>query len=978
MEGEHFVEQNGQSETDYKRSAVHGSTLGKGWGERPGDSVRYNLEPPRPIPEAVMWIRFAREWGDATPVDAYLDDRPLNGGASLIFPNTGGWGHRPEDWRWKRIPLVNLKARPHKLVFISRGAGGNVNFDGFLIAPAWEHPEALDSADVLMRDAERHRVTSASQPADVPAATSRPSHDSGKRVPEPAASLPALLGAAAAEIDPSLRNELAAKPSPYLVKAHDVGEATNFHADIPWHLLDKEIEPQFALPDRGTLGVLNTNSDIHWRFGFGVDADHVTFDPPRRLTDHTIDLAAYEIELKGVTASLMLLPTTSDTLLAVIELENRSDSPQARVLRSEISKEPLDERPFDRFGYGIHPTTGKLLASEAKAVTDEGAYTARLTFQDCSPRKNEPVGKLLCTVRGEPGAEAVRTSLVNPRSTITSATRVESVGDYVVELEPGARRRVLLALNLHRFGPERFVTNSIELYPKQTDAEAMAFGQFAVKRAMGTGLAERFAASYAWYQRVPRFDLPAKSWAADTYCALELPRGNTWSPQEKLQTPWYTFCRVHGHNPYSWWSYGMHAHEHLSTFTMNITEPTLSQSWLRGHFAAQLPSGEIPYGVNLAFDNVHRNLATAPLLAWESWNAYLWSGDRKFLQEAYASSGRFVRWWRSAARSRPAGEADGGAGALLRLQHWRDWVENVRDDKDLPTWAATGGAENQEALDLNCYLLNEERTLAQMATELQLDDESRAWTSLADERAQVMQARLWHAEDGVFYGRDLRTGKWARVLDISTFFPLWCGLATREQAARIVRLLHDPTAFDTAFPVATLAVRQMPERHRGVWHWRGANWVEMTWLVTLGLKRYGYHEEAARIAERNCRMVYDSLERTGHFREFYNTFTGAPSDLTDYIWTSLPAAMVVDIFFGVRPTAQGVEIDPALPAQWPRIAMRHLQIRDQRCDVAVQRIDAGEEGAITSNLALSATQEGQRVIRWQDWTQPAQVTAKLR
>jgi len=65
---------------------------------------------------------------------------------------------------------------------------------------------------------------------------------------------------------------------------------------------------------------------------------------------------------------------------------------------------------------------------------------------------------------------------------------------------------------------------------------------------------------------MPRFSLPEERWAADMCCALELPRAATWSPQEQLAAPWYTFCRPRGHDPFGWWSYGMHAHEHLATF----------------------------------------------------------------------------------------------------------------------------------------------------------------------------------------------------------------------------------------------------------------------------------------------------------------------------------------------------------------------------------------------------------------------------
>jgi len=84
-------------------------------------------------------------------------------------------------------------------------------------------------------------------------------------------------------------------------------------------------------------------------------------------------------------------------------------------------------------------------------------------------------------------------------------------------------------------------------------------------------------------------------------------------------------------------------------------------------------------------------------------------------------------------------------------------------------------------------------------------------------------------------------------------------------------------------------------------------------------------------------MVFRTLEKDGHFREYYNSLTGEPTDLTDYIWTSMPAIMLVDVILGIRPTADGVQIMPALPAGWEETSITGLRIRDHRVSVIVRR-----------------------------------------
>ncbi len=781
-------------------------------------------------------------------------------------------------------------------------------------------------------------------------------------------SLRETLDRAAGMIAPEVRQALADKPSPWLIKAHDVGVPTDMHKDIPWHLLDKEKDPRFNLPTRGQIGVFNPNADIHWTFSLSVDDGELQDRPVRRYTDHLVNLAAQRVDMGAVQADMLFLPVASDTLIAVIEFHNTGNKRHAIVVRAAITKPAGDDKPAvqepaaawngstGRYGYGITVTSGQRVSSEHPLRGSGKSHR----HEEWDAKLANMVGSLLCTTAA------------------THALDADS-DTYRLEAEAGERNTLILALNLHRYAAQRLETrNQIELYPAETDQQALAYAWTAVDRALNVDWPALVAESYRWYERMPRIVLPEASWAADFYCTLELPRGNTWSAQGVLRQPWYTFCRVNGHEPYGWWSYGMHAHEHLSTWVTNLTEPGLSQAYLRGHLQVQRSDGYIQYGVNPSGKNFHEPLATAPLLAAESWAAYTWSHDRTFLAEAYAATGSFVRWWRSPARTRTVASSPSSdrtsRTSIPALQHWLDFVETVRDDKDLATWTATSGAQHQEALDLNCYLLNEERTLVRMAHELGHDDEASGWQADADARTAAMRAHLWHAEDGVYYGRDLADGRWARVMDISTFFPLWSHLATSKQADSIVHLLHDPTAFGTDYPVATLAVRHMPDKLRGQYHWRGANWVEMTWPVIQGLRDYGHYDEAARIAEANCRMVFRTLEQTGHFREFYNSLTGEPSDLTDYIWTSMPAIMMVETFFGLRPTGDGLEILPALPAGWNEIRMENLHIRHSVISLHVRRaVSADEVAAIVNGRPVPMLAGRGVAIRWTDLADHASV-----
>jgi len=176
----------------------------------------------------------------------------------------------------------------------------------------------------------------------------------------------------------------------------------------------------------------------------------------------------------------------------------------------------------------------------------------------------------------------------------------------------------------------------------------------------------------------------------------------------------------------------------------------------------------------------------------------------------------------------------------------------------------------------------------------------------------------------------------------------------------LLRRVHDPAEFATDFPMPTLA---RDEAHfRGGWHWQGSNWVEMSWLVVLGLRRYGLYREATALAWRNAEMVFRTLEKTGHFREYYDSLSGEPVGLYDYIWSSIPAAMMVRAFLGIEPTAEGLLIMPELPSGWSEAAISELAVRGGRLSLEVRRTDEVRETECQVNGQARAMTGGRGVL----------------
>ena len=120
-----------------------------------------------------------------------------------------------------------------------------------------------------------------------------------------------------------------------------------------------------------------------------------------------------------------------------------------------------------------------------------------------------------------------------------------------------------------------------------------------------------------------------------------------------------------------------------------------------------------------------------------------------------------------------------------------------------------------------------------------------------------------------------RIGVW------SGFMAMWAGIATPEQAERMVREnLLDERTFNAPFGVRTLSRQEkmysMAATHNPS-NWCGPVWGISNYMVFRGLVRYGYDKEAKELAEKTVRLFGSDLEKEGALHEYYNPDTGEPT-----------------------------------------------------------------------------------------------------
>jgi len=102
-------------------------------------------------------------------------------------------------------------------------------------------------------------------------------------------------------------------------------------------------------------------------------------------------------------------------------------------------------------------------------------------------------------------------------------------------------------------------------------------------------------------------------------------------------------------------------------------------------------------------------------------------------------------------------------------------------------------------IDLNCFLYKYEKDFAQAAEILGDEKEKKSWEEKANKRKTLINMYMWNEQEGFFYDYDYVQKQQSVFLSLAGFVPLWAGLATPEQATRMVKKLK---AFKTKFGLA--------------------------------------------------------------------------------------------------------------------------------------------------------------------------------
>lgn len=261
-------------------------------------------------------------------------------------------------------------------------------------------------------------------------------------------------------------------------------------------------------------------------------------------------------------------------------------------------------------------------------------------------------------------------------------------------------------------------------------------------------------------------------------------------------------------------------------------------------------------------------------------------GDAEWLREKFYFLQTFVNNYVNHHRDRATG-----------LYFWQDDAA-IGVDNDPCTYYRP--KRSSGSIFLNCLMYKELEAMAYLCERLNLGETSLQYRQNAADLKAAIQKHCWDERDGFFYSVDLnllpvkqpdtferhsgmprdwdclimRIGVW------SGFLGMWSGIATPEQAERMVKEhFKNEKTFNAPYGVRTLSKMEKMYNLKASGNpssWLGPIWGISNYMVWKGLVKYGYETEAQELAAKTIRLFGRDVERFGTMHEYYQPENGEP------------------------------------------------------------------------------------------------------
>lgn len=386
-----------------------------------------------------------------------------------------------------------------------------------------------------------------------------------------------------------------------------------------------------------------------------------------------------------------------------------------------------------------------------------------------------------------------------------------------------------------------------------------------------------------------------------------------------------------------------------------------------GKMPHELRAGELAHFRLVPHTPYYGTADATPLYLIVLHEAWLWLGDESLLRQYRDVAVRCLEWIDR------YGDADGDGFQEYRT-HSPQGYENMgwKDSGEAVVYPDGSQVRQPKALcELQGYVFDAWLRMGEVFDALGEPERAADLRRKARRLQQQFEDRFWCEEIG-FYAYALDPEKRpVHTIASNAGHCLWSGIVSPDRAARIVHRLFEPDMW-SGWGIRTLSATN--PAYNPFAYQLGSVWPHDNGLIALGMKRYGFADEAARVARdiseaasyfASYRLpeLYAGIAREeGGFPVLY------PAANVPQAWAAGSVFHLLQAILGLRGDAPHgrLLIDPVLPRWLPEITLHGLAIGTARIDMRFWRDGARTcWDATPRDGRIEVTQE-----RWQPWVIP--------
>lgn len=294
---------------------------------------------------------------------------------------------------------------------------------------------------------------------------------------------------------------------------------------------------------------------------------------------------------------------------------------------------------------------------------------------------------------------------------------------------------------------------------------------------------------------------------------------------------------------------------------------------------------------------------------WEIYEAY--DMPRKWLDEAMATAEAEYKTVWMGTRKPNHRQVYEGLSRYYDTNYLHDLAEAESGWDMTPRFNRK--ALNYLPVDLNALLYKYEMDIARYYDLAKKTTQANEWRAAAQQRATRMQKLMWDKGRNLFYDYNYKQEKRGTVGSLAGFYPMWAGMVDEAQAAKMVKALkrfeHKGGLATTESSLYQLLPGQLiPGSVPTQWAYPNG-WAPLHYIVIKGLERYGYHEDARRIALKWLSTNLTWFNEHHEFLEKYNVvdpgkppMKGVYPSLTGFGWTNAVFERLCQEYVDEEPT----------------------------------------------------------------------------